>query len=168
MSAPQAAIDTLETTPPDVKRYQRLKLTASVASLLISLGFLAIMALSLGPRLSDAVTRLVGQNSWLRLMVLAAIYAVAAELLIFPTDFWSGYVLEHQYDLSNQSLKQWLWRQLKGYMLGAVLGAVLVAGLYCLLWHAGWTWWILGTAGWVWLVLLLGQDVCVLILHLFL
>src|SRR5262249_20182916 len=118
---PETAIDTLETTPPGVKRYQRLKLTASVASLLISLGFLAIMALWLGPALNDGVARSVGQNSWLRLMVLAAIYAVATELLILPTDFWSGYVLEHQYDLSNQTLTQWLWRQLKGYMLGAVL-----------------------------------------------
>ncbi len=167
MSAPDTAIDTLERTPPEVKRYQRLKLTASVASLLISLAFLAIMSLWLGPPLGDVVTRLVGQNSWLRLLALAAIYAVATELLIVPTDFWSGYVLEHQYDLSNQTLKQWLWRQLKGYMLGAVLGAVLVAGLYFLLWHAGWTWWIWATAGWLCLVLLLGQLVPVFILPLF-
>jgi STE24 endopeptidase len=167
MSGPDTAIDTLATTPPDVKHYQRLKLTASVASLLISLTFLAVMGLGFGPALSSAVTGLVGHNSWLRLMTLAAIYAVATELLIFPTDFWSGYVLEHQYDLSNQTLKQWLWRQLKGYMLGAVLGAVLVAGLYFLLWHAGWTWWIWATAGWLGLVLLLGRLVPVLILPLF-
>jgi STE24 endopeptidase len=164
---PETAIDTLQTTPPEVKRYQRLKLTASVASLLTSLGFLALMSLWLGPSLNDGVTRLVGQNSWLRLLALAAIYAVAAELLIFSTDFWSGYVIEHQYDLSNQTLKQWLWRQLKGYMFGAVLGAVLVAGLYFLLWHAGWSWWIWATAGWLALVLLLGQLVPVLILPLF-
>jgi STE24 endopeptidase len=167
MSAPESAIDTLETTPPDVKRYQGLKLTASVASLLISLAFLTVMALRLGPALNDEITTLVGHNLWLRLMALAAIYAVTAELLIFPTDFWSGYLLEHQYDLSNQTLKQWLWRQLKGYMLGAVLGAVLVAGLYLLLWHAGWTWWIWATAGWLCLVLLLGQLIPVLILPLF-
>src|SRR5271165_426514 len=105
MSSFQTAIDTLETTPAEVKRYQRLKLTASIASLFISLAFLAVMSLWLGPALNDGVTRLVGRNSWLRLMALAAIYAVMAELLIFPTDFWSGYVLEHQYDLSNQSLK---------------------------------------------------------------
>jgi STE24 endopeptidase len=163
----ETAIDTLQATPPEVKRYQRLKLTASVASLLISLGFLAIMSLWLGPAVNNEITWLVGQNAWLRLMTLAAIYAVAAELLIFPTDFWSGYVLEHQYELSNQTLTQWLWRQLKGYMLGAVLGAVLVAGLYFLLWHAGWTWWIWATAGWLGLVLLLGQLVPVLILPLF-
>jgi STE24 endopeptidase len=164
---PEAAIGTLETTLPEVKRYQRLKLTASVASLFISLGFLAIMALWLGPALNNEIARLVGHHSWLRLMALAAVYAVATELLILPTDFWSGYVLEHQYDLSNQTLKQWLWRQLKGYVLGAILGAVLVAGLYFLLWHAGWTWWIWATAGWLGLVLLLGQLVPVLILPLF-
>jgi STE24 endopeptidase len=167
MSVSQTDIDTLETTPAEVKRYQRLKLTASIASLLTSLGFLAVMALWLGPALGNEVTSLIGHNAWLRLMVLAAIYAVATELLIFPTDFWSGHVLEHQYDLSTQTLKQWLWRQLKGYMLGAVLGAVLVAGLYFLLWHAGWTWWIWATAGWLGLVLLLGQLVPVLILPLF-
>ena len=29
-----------------------------------------------------------------------------------PLDFWSGFVLEHRYHLSNQTLLRWVWRQI--------------------------------------------------------
>src|SRR4051812_3903518 len=112
----------LEPTPPDVKRYHRQKLTAGLCSLVLSLGFLLVMALRFGPGLDAAVRQRVGDDRWLRLVVLAFFYSAGAELLTLPLDFWSGFVLEHRYQLSNQTLGGWAWRKVKGYLVGGPLG----------------------------------------------
>jgi STE24 endopeptidase len=157
----------LEATPPEVKRYHRQKSTAHVAALLLSLAFLAGMAFVGGPTLDRLVRGAVGNNNWLRLVVLGLIYAAGLEILTLPLDFWSGYVLEHRYQLSTQTLGGWAWKKVKGYLIGGPLGLLLLLGLYALLWFAGAWWWLWATLGWLLLSLVLGQLVPVLILPLF-
>jgi STE24 endopeptidase len=157
----------LETTPPEVKQYQRKKLTALVAAMLLSLAFLAVMALWAGPRVDEVVRSWVGTSSWLRLILLAFLYAAGLEVLTLPLDFWSKYLLEHRYHLSNQTLGGWVWRQVKGYLVGGLIGLLLLLGLYFLLWQTGWAWWLWATAGWLLVTLVLGRLLPVLILPLF-
>jgi STE24 endopeptidase len=157
----------LEATPADVKRYQRLKLTASLCALVLSLTFLTVAALMLGPGVDSVVRRVVGENRWLRLAALAFVYAAALEVLSLPLDFWSGYILEHRFGLSNQTLAGWLWRQIKGYLVGGPLGLLLLFGLYSLLWFSGSYWWLWAAAGWLVVTLVLGQLLPVVILPLF-
>src|SRR5579884_2440121 len=108
----------------DVKRYQRQKILAIVLNTLLSLGWLAILGLVLGPRLGAYYTDWLGPHDALRLLVSAAVVAVSVELLTLPLAFWSGYVLEHRYQLSNQTLGGWLWRRTKAYLVGTVLGLI--------------------------------------------
>src|SRR4051812_38788189 len=116
-TAADSAVE-LEPTPPDVKEYNRLKFRASLISLALSLTFLAAMALFAGPKLDQWVRGLVGENRWVRLVALAVVYGIAFELISLPLSFWSGFVLEHRYHLSNQRFPAWLWRQIKGYLIG--------------------------------------------------
>jgi STE24 endopeptidase len=156
----------LQTTSSEVKRYQHLKLIASISSLVLTLAFLMSMALVAGPWFDHVVRNWV-ENRWLRLTVLAGVYAAGLELLTLPLDFWSGYILEHRYHLSNQTLPRWLWRQIKGYLVGGPLGLVLLLGLYTLLWFSGSWWWLWAAAAWLIVSLLLGQLLPVVILPLF-
>ena len=75
--------------------------------------------------------------------------------------------MEHRYQLSNQTPAAWIWRRLKGYLLGSVIGLSLLMGLYALLWAAGGLWWVWATIGWLLVSLILGQLLPVLILPLF-
>ncbi|HLN28980.1 MAG TPA: M48 family metallopeptidase [Gemmataceae bacterium] len=161
------SIGELGTTVPEVKRYQRQKLTASICSMVLSLAFLVAMALLGGPRLDQALRTWVGSNPWIRLIVLAFIYAASLELLTVSLDFWSGFVLEHRYQLSNQTLGRWVWRHVKGYLVGGPIGLVLVLGLYALIWYSGPWWWLWTAAGWLVVSLVLGQLLPVVILPLF-
>ena len=77
---------------------------------------------------------------------MAAILGVGLELLTLPLSFWSGFLLEHRYDLSNQTLGGWVWRQIKGYLVGGVLGLVMLFGFYGLLQFTQ-PWWLSGGAG---------------------
>ncbi|MCC6418365.1 MAG: M48 family metalloprotease [Gemmataceae bacterium] len=156
----------LEPTPPEVKRYQRQKLTAALGNTLLSLGFLTLMALEVGPRLDASLRAWLGEGEWLRLFVVAAVVGVGLELLTLPLAFWSGYVLEHRYQLSNQTLGQWVWRTLKGYLVGGVIGLPLLFGLYALLRFTE-PWWVWAAVGWLAVTLVLGRLLPVVILPLF-
>jgi STE24 endopeptidase len=154
----------LEPTSPEVKGYQKRKLTAAVSATVIGLAYLAVLAFWLGAILGH---RLAGFGDGLRLLIMAAVVGAGAEILTLPIDFWSGFILEHRYQLSNQSLKAWMWRRIKGYLVGGVIGLILLFGLYALLWLAGDLWWLWAAGGWLLVTLILGQLVPVLILPLF-
>jgi STE24 endopeptidase len=167
---PDAAVPSpteLEPMPAEVKRYQRHKLLASIGSLAISLIFFALMAFLVGPRLNKAIEAGIGSNRWLRLIVLAVIYFVSLEILTLPLDYWSGFVLEHRHGLSNQTLGRWIWRQIKGYLVGGPIGLALLLGLYSFLWFSGPWWWLWAAAGWLAVSLVLGQLLPIVILPLF-
>ena len=60
----------------------------------------------------------------------------------FPISFYSSYIVEHRYNLSNQTLGRWLWERVKGLLIAApllVVGVVLL--FYCLKEYGEW-WWL--------------------------
>jgi STE24 endopeptidase len=171
--SPTAATETatppldLPATTPEVKRYHRLKLAAGLGSMGLSLGFIGVMALFFGPQIDRVIGDWLGRNPWIRLAALGFFYAAAVELLILPLDFWSGYILEHRYELSNQSFPRWVWKQIKGWLIAGPLGLMLLFGFYGFLWFSGPAWWLWATAGWLLVTLVLGRLLPVLILPLF-
>jgi STE24 endopeptidase len=159
--------DPIQVAPPDAKRYERRKRGAAIISLLVSLTFLVLMALGFGPWVGRIVRDGVGVNTWVRLAVLALLYAAGLELLTLPMAVWSGFILEHRYHLSNQTLGAWIWKEIKSYLVAGPIGLVMLFGVYALLWYAGSWWWLVAAAGWLIVTLLLGRLVPVLILPLF-
>lgn len=161
------AVGPLEPASPEVKYYSRLKQIAAVLSLVVGIVGLLVAALVVGPRLDPLLQEWIGANRWLRLIAVAALFGAALECLSLPIDFWSGFVLEHRFQLSNQSLGDWAWKRLKGYLLGGPLGLALLLGLYALIWYGGAWWWLMATAGFLLVTLVLGRLLPVLILPLF-
>jgi STE24 endopeptidase len=167
MNPTPEAIPDLEPASPEVKRYQRQKHDASILSLALTLVFLCEMALFVGPTLQKELPSWIGENRWLMLIVTGFLIAAGMELLTLPIDFYSGFILEHRYHLSNQTFRAWLWRHAKGYLIGGPLGLLMLVGLYALIWNGGPWWWLWAAAGWLGVTLVLGRLVPVLILPLF-
>ena len=157
----------LEPASTEVKRYQRQKINIVLISSILSLGWLALLGFGVGPELGQQYTVWFGHEEWLRLLASAAVLGFTLELLTFPLDFYSGFVLEHRYHLSNQTLAGWLWRRFKGYGVGGVLGLLLVGGLYGILWITGNWWWLWATGTWLIVTLVLGRLLPVVILPIF-
>jgi STE24 endopeptidase len=157
----------LEAPSAEVKRYHREKLQVGLISMGLALAFLLAMAFFGGRPLDAGVRSLVGDNDWIRLIVLGFIYAACFEIISLPLDFWSSYIIEHRYQLSNMTVKKWVLKHVKGYLLSGPLGLALLLGLYSLLWFTGAWWWVLATAGVLLLILVLGRLLPVLILPLF-
>lgn len=150
----------------EARRYQRLKLIASALKTLAGLGWLALLALWLAPMLGGWLADWTA-NRWLQLFAMAFVLVAGAEALTLPIAYWSGYVVEHRFQLSNQTRAQWLWKLAKGYLLGGAIGALLLAGLYALIWYGGALWWLWTALAFLCVSLLLGRLLPVLILPLF-
>jgi STE24 endopeptidase len=157
----------LEAASPEVKRYQAQKRNVALVTLAFGLVLMTAAAFWFGPAVDWLVRAVVGNNAWLRLIGIGFFYAAALELLTLPLDFWSGFMLEHRYQLSTQTFAGWVWKRIKGYLVGGPLGLVMLLGLYVLLWYGGRWWWLAATAGFLGLTLVLGRILPVLILPLF-
>ena len=79
---------------------------------------------------------------WLATAYYAVALIVAGKVASAPLDWYSGYRLEHQYGLSNQSLPAWLWDEVKSLGLSLVLGVAALEGVYFLLRRLGDWWWL--------------------------
>ncbi len=157
----------LEPASPSVKRYQKLKLLAGVIGTVATLLWLGVFATIFGPPLGQWLKEQLPEQRWLHLWLVAAALVVTLEMVSLPIDFWSSYMVEHEYQLSNQTLGAWIWRRVKGWLVGGVLGWLLVSGLYAVLWEAGDYWWLWATAGWLLVTIVLGQLLPIVILPLF-
>lgn len=79
-------------------------------------------------------------------LLFAAMESALAFVVSLPLSFYSDYVVEHRFGLSNQRLTSWLKDEVKGLAVGAVLGGPLMAGMYLVMRRFRQTWWLVLSA----------------------
>ena len=88
------------------------------------------------------------QNPWLLVPLYAAIFGGIYILIDLPLSYYSGFVLPHRYDQSNETLQGWISDQVKGLPLGGVLGIVVLEVIYAVLRAYPDSWWIWAARSW--------------------
>ncbi len=154
----------------EARRYSHISLACTLADMAIDLVYLAIMAFVCA-RPIDAwlatFAHLRGEKSMPRLLALFGIVMLLHIFISLPLSFYSNYVVEHQFALSNQSLRRWLRNWSLSNVLTILLGAALNAGLFWIIWHTGTYWWLIAAAAFFVVSIVLGQLAPVLIVPLF-
>ncbi len=151
------------------KQYGRRELFCALADKFLDAAFLAVAAFLLA-RPVDAWLQhssLLEGNWTLRLVALFLVITGLHILVSFPLSYYSGHVLEHQFQMSTQSFGRWLWRYVKRIGLGTFFSLLLVVGLYWVIWTVGGWWWLTAAALFFVVSIVLGQLTPVLILPLF-
>jgi STE24 endopeptidase len=84
---------------------------------------------------------------WFPLVVLGTSFVVllVSNLLTLPFTYYVGFVREHEFGLSTQTLPAWFGEYLIGAGIGLVLGAIFLTILYLIVRAAKNTWWVWGT-----------------------
>jgi STE24 endopeptidase len=131
-------------------RYHRLKRRASIASLCWTLALLAFLLFSGG---SIVIRNVAGQSAF------AVVFYVAIVLLLneigsLPLGFYSGFLLERRYGLSQEPLGRWLLDQLKSFAIGLTLSSIAAAIVYAFIRLSPERWWL--PAGVVFALLIVG------------
>ena len=154
-------------------RYHRSKRAASVVSLAWA-GALLVGLLATGLNVSlRSIAEWVAlpvSSFWVPTVtafVYVALLTLINGVVDLPVTFYSGFVLERRYGLSNEGVGAWLRDQLKALAVGGILSAAAAALLYRLIaWSPQW-WWL--TAGITFALVIVGlaQLAPVLLLPLF-
>ena len=89
-----------------------------------------------------SLARRLGRRWFLTVLLYAVMFTLIVAILTFPMAYYTGYLRQHQYGLSNQSLGAWAGDWIKGVALsGAGLAAVLWIP-YLLLRRSPGRWWL--------------------------
>ncbi len=125
------------------RSYQMRRLYAGLLSSLLEFGVL--LAFLLWRLRADAGTPSGG--AFLAGFGLFCLVALARTLVSLPFDLYAGYALAHRENLSNESLRGWLWDKCKGVTLLLLLGGAASGGCLTLMaaWPQRW-WWMAALA----------------------
>jgi STE24 endopeptidase len=150
----------------EARRYGRIELICDLADKAVDLAYLAVATIFLARPLDDWLAGFI-PRAGLRLAAMFAIVTGLHVLLSFPLSLYSGFVLEHRFGLSRQTLGRWLWRYAKRNLLVLAFGLAMFEGLYAIIWWTGPNWWWIAAVAFFAVSVVLGQLVPVLILPLF-
>jgi STE24 endopeptidase len=82
---------------------------------------------------------------WLPTVALyAALFALVMALLTLPLTYYAGYLRQHEYGLSNQTLGRWISEWLKGVAVSGVMLSLVLWIPYLLLRTSPRRWWLYG------------------------
>ncbi len=152
---------------PEVRRYNRLHRWLSMADTVIGFALLVVLLVTgWTGKLRDWSYLGARQNYVLAVFLYVLMFSIIAKLLSAPFDF-VGFRIEHQYHLSNQKLRGWLWDECKGWLVSLVLAAIMVEIVYGIIRIAPQRWWILAWAVFVGLFLLMAQLAPVVLMPIF-
>jgi STE24 endopeptidase len=123
------------------KKYNNIKLALSLSGMAIDLAFWLVLIFSglniILSRFSQGFT----DHLFIHFYIFAGILGIVNLVIKMPLSFYGGYVVEHKFSLTTQKFGQWLWEQLKGFLVGIVLGFILMTIFYYLLWKQPTLWW---------------------------
>ena len=153
--------------PAQAQRYQRIKLTMSVAGMILNFVIPLVFLLAGG---SEAIRNLV--EDWTTvsaLIVVLYLLVVGAglQLIEFPFELYSGFIVEKKFGLSNVSIGIWFYDWVKGTLIQSVLLVGVLSGIYWLLRSQPDQWWLWASIGATILVIIMMALVPVLLLPLF-
>jgi STE24 endopeptidase len=142
-------------------RYHRLKRQASVVALawgIVLLAGVAATRVSVAMRagLETSLARVL-PSSWQPSAVVVG-YVVCLSLLSeigsLPLAFYSGFLIERRYDLSNETFAAWMRDRAKAFLVGVVLGGGGAVVIYWCIRLSPEGWWL--TAGLAFALLIVG------------
>jgi STE24 endopeptidase len=168
-----SADETAGLTPDEqreARQYGRVSLALTLADMALDVTYLGVMAFVFARPIDAWLASYqspVEAQSYLRLLALFGVVIGLHILVSLPLSFYSGYVVEHQFGLSKQTLRRWFRNWSLSNTLAILLGAALNVGLYWIIWNTGEYWWLIAAAAFFIVSVILGQLAPVVILPLF-
>ncbi len=128
--------------PTEAKAYNRIKLSVGIAATVLSFALLAFFVFTGSSHQIEQWARSVSTSVYGVVILFAAAVGLAQSVLTLPLGFYSGFVIEHRFGLSNQSIGRWVWERIKGILVGAPLMVIVLCVLYYSLERYGRLWWL--------------------------
>ncbi len=116
------------------KRYEIVKLVLEpVSGTIVPIAFSLFLLLSGNSVLLEQYLALANGSYWVTLSLYLILFVILLQLVETPFSFYSGFIVDHRFRLSTQTLKGWVVDELKGLGIEVVFGVLAGAALYYLI-----------------------------------
>ncbi len=124
------------------KRYTTVKLSIGIFNgIFVPLAFLALLVVS---GWNATIAAFAAGFGILSIPVYAIVFMTLLNAVRFPVKFYSSFIYEHKYKLSNHTLRSWFVDYFKGLFLGYIFFIPVISGLF-FVFGASANWWIYAT-----------------------
>ncbi|MEJ5262853.1 MAG: M48 family metallopeptidase [Ignavibacterium sp.] len=149
------------------KKYNNIKLAIGISEtiLIFILTFLFVY-FGYSRKLSNFLYSY-SESNYVVLILFTVITGAIASILLFPFNFYSSYILEHKYNLSNQTLLKYFTENIKSTLVSGVIGVPILLLFYFILKEFGDYWWLVFASAMFFISVILSQIFPVLIFPIF-
>jgi STE24 endopeptidase len=149
------------------RRYNRTRRWLGVADFVLGFMFLvALLATSWSASLRDLAYRGAFQHYSIAVFFYVFMLLMIAKLLGSGLDYY-GFRVEHQFQMSNQTFRSWLWDEAKGFLLALVMATIVTELLYFIIRQFPEYWWLITWATFMVLFIGLAQIAPVILFPIF-
>jgi STE24 endopeptidase len=136
MASEELILDTAPSSLPSsdkAKTYNRIKLITGLISWVLSFALLvALVASGVTRQVEDSIRETV-TNDYAVLLLFTLVIGLFQTAITLPAGFFSGYIIERRFQLSNQTVGRWAWERGKGLLVSLpLLTGLVVLVYYCL------------------------------------
>lgn len=151
----------------DSKRYNNIKLAIGIGKGIVSFLMILFFVYSgWSEKLVEALS-IYTSNKYLIFILFTAAAGTAGSIIFAPLSYYTGFYLEHKYDLSNQTFAAWIWEGIKGMLVGTVIGLPILLLFFWVLNIFGSIWWLPFSVLMFIISVLLAQIVPIVIIPIF-
>jgi len=126
----------------DAKRYNNIKLAVGISEGIASFILILLFVwLGYSKELENYLSNYFS-NQYLLFLAFLFVLGLAGSILSFPISYYTGFYLEHKYNLSNQTFWKWILEGLKGLLVSLVIGIPILLLFYFTLNQFGDLWWL--------------------------
>jgi STE24 endopeptidase len=152
---------------PEAREYNRIKRRLTVADMAVNFAFLvALLVTGANGTLRDWAYRSAGQSYSVAVFFYVLMLLMLSKALSLGLDYYS-FRVEHQFNLSNQRIRSWVWDEIKGWLIGLVIATILVEMIYNIIRMAPFKWWIVVWLAYNGLALFFAQIAPIVLFPLF-
>ena len=128
------------------KKYENVKLILdSVNGTLLPIALCLILFFSDGSVLLSRLLNSATDSYWISLWLYVVVFVIILQLVAMPLSFYSGFIVDHKFSLSTQTLQGWVVDELKGIGVELGFGILAASVLYYLIGNLS-LWWIAAAA----------------------
>lgn len=129
-------------TESKAKKYNKIKLIIGISKGILSWLLILFFVISgLSDELVDLIF-MIAPNDYLRFFIFILATGLVGSIIFLPVNFYTGYLLEHKFGLSNQTISKWIWENLKSLFVGGLIGIPILFIFFYALNTYGDYWWL--------------------------
>jgi Zn-dependent protease with chaperone function len=148
------------------KKYESIKYLIAVSGFALDIVILIYLLLHGSVRIRDFAESAASSEA-IAVLIYILVVGFIFKLVQLPLAFYSGYLIEHRFQLSRQTVADWVKDQLKGLAVGIPLGVGAVELVYYLLRAHPESWWLYAGVAFVVFVIAVANLAPILLLPLF-